>query len=175
MSKKDPKEKLRGVSISAKTFAVLFFITTLSVIIFSCKKKKTNDELYTEANGGSLVFYKGKDTLYDPKGGSPHGYFKLKFNQTAANALGADGKLPAGETFPEGSLIVKEIYTNNAKSLYAVMKKDRKSKFASNKWVWAEYKPDGEVVINVSREGSDCVSCHTSGTTRDLTLSFDLH
>ncbi|MDZ4663286.1 MAG: cytochrome P460 family protein [Bacteroidota bacterium] len=153
----------------------LFLLTTISLAIFSCKKKKTNEAMYEEASSGSLSFYKGKDTLWDPKGGSPHGFFKLKFNQTALNALGADGKLPLGQTFPDGSLIVKEIYTNNALSLYAVMRKDPKSKFASNKWVWAEYEPNGKVVIGVNKEGKDCVSCHTGGNPRDLTLSFDLH
>lgn len=153
----------------------LFLLTAMSLAIFSCKKKKTNEALYEEANSGALTFYKGKDTLWDPKGGSPHGYFKLKFNQTALNALGADGKLPAGQTFPDGSVIVKEIYSGGSLTLYAIMKKDPKSKFASNKWVWGEYKPDGKVVIGVNKEGKDCVSCHTSGITRDLTLSFDLH
>ena len=153
----------------------LLFLTAISLAIFSCKKKKTNEALYEEAKSGSLTFYKGKDTLWDPKGGSPHGYFKLKFNQTALNALGADGKLPAGQTFPDGSVIVKEIYSGGSITLYAVMKKDPKSKFASNKWVWGEYKPNGKVVIGVNKEGKDCVSCHTSGVTRDLTLSFDLH
>lgn len=160
---------------SKKITLSLFFLTAISLAIFSCKKKKTNEALYEEAKSGSLTFYKGKDTLWDPKGGSPHGYFKLKFNQTALNALGTDGKLPAGQTFPDGSVIVKEIYSGGSVTLYAVMKKDPKSKFASNKWVWGEYKPDGNVVIGVNKEGKDCVSCHTSGITRDLTRSFDLH
>ena len=151
------------------------FLSIALLVIYSCAKKRVNQDLFKESTSTDLVFYKNKDTIYAPAGTSPHGPFKLKFNSTAASAFGPDGKLPVGESFPEGSLIVKELYTNNAKTLYAVMKKDRKSKFASNKWVWAEYELNGDVKINVSREGKDCVSCHTSGTTRDLTLSFDLH
>lgn len=154
---------------------ILLFVAVMLVAILSCKKKRTNQDLYEETNSSDLIFYKNKDTIYAPAGTSPHGHFKLKFNQTAANALGADGKLPVGETFPEGSLIVKEIYNNGTKSLYAVMKKDRKSKFASNKWVWAEYELNGDVKIDVSRTGKDCVDCHLGGNPRDLTLSFDLH
>lgn len=154
---------------------ISFFLTVILISVFGCKKKKTNEALYNASIATDLSFYKGKDTIYDPKGGSPHGYFKLKFNQTAINALGADGKLPIGETFPEGSVIVKEIYASGAISLYAVMKKDRNSKFASHKWVWGEYSPSGKTVVSVNGEGKECVSCHTNGTTRDLTLSFDLH
>lgn len=150
-------------------------ILASSVLYVSCKKKKTNEKLYEDSTSSDLSFYKGKDTIYDAKGGSPHGNFKLKFNSTAVASLGADGKLPVGGSFAEGSLIVKEVYSGNELTLYAIMKKDSKSKFASNKWVWAEYKPNGEIVYNVSLRGKACTSCHSSGTTRDLTRSFDLH
>lgn len=146
-----------------------------SVLYVSCKKRKTNEKLYEDSKSTDLAFYKGKDTIYGAKGGSPHGSFKLKFNSTAIASLGSDGKLPVGGSFSEGSLIVKEIYSGSELTLYAIMKKDSKSKFASNKWVWSEYKPNGKVAYNVSLEGKACTSCHSSGTTRDLTRSFDLH
>jgi hypothetical protein len=150
-------------------------ILATSVLYVSCKKKKTNEKLYEDSKSADLSFYKGKDTIYGAKGGSPHGNFKLKFNSTALASLGGDGKLPVGSSFNEGSLIVKEVYSGSELTLYAIMKKDSKSKFASNKWLWAEYKPNGKVVYNVSLEGKACTSCHTTGTTRDLTRSFDLH
>ncbi|MCC6372771.1 MAG: cytochrome P460 family protein [Bacteroidia bacterium] len=152
-----------------------FIILANSILYISCKKKKTNEKLYEDSKSSELSFYKGKDTIYDAKGGSPHGNFKLKFNSTAVASLGSDGKLPVGGNFNEGSLIVKEVYSGNELTLYAIMKKDSKSKFASNKWVWAEYKPNGDVVYNVSKDGKSCTSCHSSGTTRDFTRSFDLH
>lgn len=169
-------EKSRGISVAKGASLVLFLITLISLIIFSCAKKKTTAAIFDETTNGTLYFYKGKDTIYAPKGTSPHGYFKLKFNQTAYEALGPDGKLPQGQTFPEGSLIVKEVYnSNNEKTLYAVMKKDRKSKFANHKWMWAEYELNGSPKISISREGKDCVDCHLGGSPRDLVLSFDLH
>ncbi len=176
MLTKDAKEKLAGISIAKRTSIVLFVITVASLMVFSCKKKKTTEAIFDETTNGTLYFYKSKDTIYAPKGTSPHGNFKLKFNQTAFDALGPDGKLPLGETFPEGSLIVKEVYNSaGEKTLYAVMKKDRKSKFASHKWLWAEYELNGDAKIGINREGKDCVDCHTGGSPRDLTLSFDLH
>lgn len=159
---------------SILNIATLLIFTT-SILYVSCKKKKTNEKLYEDSKSSDLSFYKSKDTIYDAKGGSPHGNFKLKFNPTAVASLGADGKLPLGGNFNEGSLIVKEVYSGNVLTLYAIMKKDSKSKFASNKWVWAEYKPNGDVVYDISREGESCTSCHSSGTTRDFTRSFDLH
>jgi hypothetical protein len=176
MLTKHPKERLGGISIAKRASILLFLITLTSLTIFSCRKKKTTEAIFDESTNGALYFYKGKDTIYSPAGTSPHGNFKLKFNQTAFDALGADGKLPAGQTFPEGSLIVKEVYSSSGeKMLYAIMKKDRKSKFANHKWIWAEYELNGDVKVNIAREGKDCVDCHTSGVTRDLTLSFDLH
>lgn len=150
-------------------------VLATSVLYVSCKKRNTNEKLYEDSKSSELSFYKGKDTIYSAKGGSPHGSFKLKFNPAAVASLGADGKLPVGGSFSEGSLIVKEVYSGNELTLYAIMKKDSKSKYASNKWVWAEYKPNGRVAYNISSDGKGCVSCHLSGTTRDLTRSFDLH
>lgn len=62
--------------------------------------------------------------------------------------MGPDGKLPERASFSEGSLIVKEFYENNELALYVVMKKDSKSNFASNAWVWVGHKPNGDVGYN---------------------------
>lgn len=144
--------------------------------ICSCKKEdKTNEKLFDETKGGNLVFYQNKDSILTPAGGSPHGNFKLKFNNTAAEQFGNDGKLPVGKTFPDGSLIVKEIYSGETLTLYAVMKKDSKSKFAGNGWLWAEYEPGGNTKFSIGKKGEGCISCHSSTPNRDLTKSFDFH
>ncbi len=151
------------------------FIGIFSLSIATSCRKKTNEKLYEESKTADLVFYKSKDTIYGPKGGSPHGAFKLKFNSTAVGVLGADGKLASGSEFPKGSLLVKEVYEGTTLKLYAVMKKDPTSKYASNGWVWAEYKPNGGVEYDISKTGSACTSCHSNSPARDLTRSFDLH
>jgi len=146
----------------------------LTVLIFSCKKRKLNSSLYEEAKASGLSFYKGKDTLWGPAGGSPHGPFKLKFNSTAASALGSDGKLAQGSSFPNGSLILKEAYSGSSLSLYVIMKKES-SKFSTNGWLWAEIEPDGDTKYSVGEKGASCKSCHSNSTNRDYTRSFDLH
>mgnify|MGYP002368895820 CR=1 FL=1 len=151
--------------------AILFFIL---FVLLQCKKK-TNHQLYSDATASGLSFYKGKDTIYSPGGGSPHGTFKPKFNATALAALGADGKLPQGGEFPKGSLVVKEVYSGGALTLYAVMKKDNSSRYASNAWVWAEYKPNGDTQYDISKNGAACTDCHSASPHRDLVRSFDLH
>lgn len=148
----------------------------ISLTIFSCKKeKKTNEKLFDEVNAADLVFYQNKDTILSPAGGSPHGNFKLKFNNTASGQFGTDGKFPQGGTFTDGSLIVKEVYSGGTLTLYAVMKKDSKSKFSGNNWLWAEYEPDGKTKFSVGKKGDGCISCHSGSPNRDLTKSFDFH
>jgi hypothetical protein len=156
-------------------YVVLITLILILVIFSTCKKKKTNTDLFEESKGSGLSFYKGKDTIYSPAGDSPHGKFKLKFNSIAQSKLDASGKLPAGATFDNGALIVKEVYENSTLTLYAVMKKDAKSKFSANGWLWAEYAPDGSVKYDVSKQGEACTSCHSATTNRDHTRSFDLH
>lgn len=150
--------------------AVLIFIA-----IPSCKKTKLNDSIFEEATGSGLSFYQGVDSVFNPAGGSPHGNFKLKFNSKASSVLDVDGKIPPGTTFPDGSLIVKEAFTGSGNMFYAVMKKDSKSKFAADGWLWGEYKPDGTVINNVKEKGESCISCHSATPNRDRVRSFDLH
>ena len=153
-------------------FFIISLIVLLSVVV-SCKKKRLNEDLYQEAKDAGL-FYKGKDTIYNSAGGSPHGPFKLKFNSTAVSQFGSDGKLPVGASFQNGSLIVKELYSGGVLTLYVVMKKDD-SKFSGNGWLWAEYETDGKAKYSVGDKGKDCISCHSQSNNRDLTKSFDLH
>lgn len=151
----------------------------LPLMLIACKNdKSTSDDktLYDETVNSSFTFYQNNDILLNAAGNSPHGNFKLKFNGTAQSALDSTGKLPAGNEFPSGSLIVKEIYGGgSALSLYAIMKKAPGNANAGSNWLWAEYKPGGETVVSVSNKGSGCVGCHSGNTNRDLTNSFDLH
>jgi Cytochrome P460 len=156
-------------------FIPVIFLSLL--LLSSCKKKskEMNQDLFIETTATGLMIYQNKDTILSAAGSSPHGAFKLKFNSTVLSQLGTDGKLASGTIFNDGSLIVKEVYNGSALTLYAIMKKDTKSKFAANGWVWAEYDTNGKAVYSVSEKGKSCVSCHTSSKNRDLVMSFDLH
>lgn len=168
-----PLEQIKSQTMNIFNKALILSISLMTIV--SCQKKKLNEELYDAAKATDLQFYKNKDTLYSGAGGSPHGSFKLKFNSTAVSSLGADGKLPVGAEFSNGSVIVKEVYSGGELTFYVVMKKDSESKFQGENWVWGEYKPNGDVAYSVSDKGSSCISCHSAGVSRDLTRSFDLH
>jgi hypothetical protein len=157
--------------------AVYIFFAFAAVLIITsvgCKKKKMSQNLYDEATASDLLLYQNKDSILSAAGTSPHGAFKLKFNQKAVDQFGADGKFPAGGEFEKGSLIVKEVYKNGSLTQYAVMKKDD-SKFSGSGWLWAEYDTQGDVVFSIDKKGEGCIGCHSGNPNRDLTISFDLH
>jgi len=160
-------------------YSTVVVFSILCAGLLSCKNRKEekqNESLYNETVNSSYTFYRGIDSVYTAAGGSPHGNFKLKFNSIAAAALTDNGRLPVGQKFPDGSLILKEVYTGSSATLYVVMKKDKSSKFKSEgDWVWAEYGTDGEAVYSAGKKGESCTGCHTTGTTRDYVRSFDLH
>jgi hypothetical protein len=152
------------------------------LIAQSCKKDKDSnpDEdkaLYTLIGQQDYTYYVGTPGITAGVGNSPHGFERVKFNTVAQSALDSTGKLPVGATFPDGSIIVKEIYGSAAGSLnlIAIMKKDPSSPVSGSGYVWAEFKPDGSTAFSSVKKGNGCISCHSGNPNRDLVLSFDLH
>jgi hypothetical protein len=84
--------------------------------ISSCKKENTNIDatLYNEIKSvGGFIYYKGDNTVLQSSTASAHTpYFRVRYNSTAYAALTDNGKLPVGATFPDGSVVVKELYTS---------------------------------------------------------------
>ena len=149
------------------------------LMIQSCETDKlesTNSdaELFNRVTQGGYVYYQGGGILPGVSP-SPHGAFKLRFNATAFAALDSSGELPAGNSFPTGSILVKELFSGGNLSQYAVMNKDPANANAGNGWVWAEFSASGSVVNSTSNKGSGCISCHSSSPARDLVKTFDLH
>jgi hypothetical protein len=101
---------------------------------------------------------------------------RVLLNRTAANAL-QNGLLPPGGTFPDGSIIFKEIRPNQSAqpSVYAVMLKDARHGRAGDGWLWAEFGPAGNVVYSMRDRGGACTGCHTreQGRQRDLVRTFE--
>ena len=161
-----------------KTIITFFAIASMIVIIQSCKKDKTDTDadsaLYSEVSAGGYTFYQN-GTLLSGAAPSPHGSFKLRFNATAQAALDSTGELPAGNNFPNGSIIVKEIFSGSNINLIAVMKKDPSNGNAGSGWVWAEYNTDGSSAFSTGKKGDGCISCHSGNPNRDLVRTFDLH
>lgn len=149
-------------------------IFTLSVF-YSCTKDVAKNPLlaYSDKalfdsckNETAFTYYKNTSgTVYSGTNG-PHGAFKLKFNKIAATVLTDNGKLPVGQLFPDGSMIVKEVQSNG---MYALMYKKTGS------WLWAEINADGSVVYSVNKDPSVCTSCHSQAGQRDLVVSFNFY
>jgi hypothetical protein len=145
------------------------------VLLASCTSESlspetlSDQELFKIVNDSSGKVYYQNGAILNPAGNSPHGNFKLHFNTLAASVLNADQEIPDGEKFPDGSLIAKEIFDGATLHDYALMYKHK------GVWLWAEYKPQGEVKYSVTLRGAQCTGCHNDTPNRDKVRTFDLH
>ncbi len=103
-------------------------------------------------------------------------FVRVSMNQIAFAVL-QNGRLPAGSTFPNGSIIFKEVLSgaNGAPSVYTIMYKDRNNAQAGNGWLWAEYTPNRSVMYSISNRGGACIGCHSleQGPQHDLVRTFE--
>jgi len=157
----------------------LYFLFFLLVVLVSCSEDENSggisgEELYSLLNDSDFIYY--NEIALQGKGAHVN-YIKIRFNTIAAAALDEKGGLPVGESFPEGSLIVKEVMSTSEGEpfLYAIMLKKLQDANANEGWVWAETKPDGSVVYDPGEKGGACVSCHQIQPHRDFVLVFDRH
>lgn len=136
----------------------------------SCKKEvesnATDIELYTMAKSTeNFTWYKNSDALLNKSSGSAHTqpFLRTRYNSVAATQLDSNGKTIPGSTFPEGSLVVKELYDNATKlGRYAILYKDSESDVAdSDGWVWGYINADGSVAETSGNKGNACKTCHS--------------
>mgnify|MGYP006908207228 CR=1 FL=1 len=154
----------------------VFFVSVVLILASTCTRDRgpvmgriTDAELYAMCIDSSGHFwYQGGQTL-PGAGNSPHGNFRLRFDSTANTVLTQMGEISPGGIFPEGSLIVKDIISNNQVELYAVMYK------YLGAWLWAEYRPGGAIVHGIRKDPGICTSCHGIQPNRDWVRTFDLH
>ena len=136
----------------------------------------TDSLLYAlSQDAGSFNWYLQNDSIRPSSPESPHSrFFRVRFNATAQAALTEAGRLPKGGVFPEGSLVVKELYDSATAplKLLAVMYKYPGSSNQAANWVWLESLANGGQYISTTEKGAQCVSCHSSG--RDYVRLFDL-
>ena len=161
----------------------LICLLTLGIFATSCVNHSIEDSsleettdvtLFEEAISPGFTFYQNGNILQamDP---SPHGRFKLRFNNTARTVLDNRDELPTGQTFPRGSILVKEAYQNNTLTGLIIIKKAPTDPNAGGGWLWGFYTLDGVATISIGDKGSQCVNCHSSTPNRDLIRTFDLH
>jgi len=162
-----------------KTITVLTFCLFSIWIINSCKKEKlaegTDKELYDLAKTTSgFVWYKNSSSLLDKSAGSghPQPFLRTRYNSIAAGKLDSNGKIMTGAIFPEGSLIVKELFDNSTTlGRYAILYKKTESADAdANGWVWGYINSDGTVAESASKKGKSCISCHSQADNIDYML-----
>ena len=115
----------------------------------------TATSLYT-----NWKFWPGTGKFY--KGSRPHGaYLTTYVNDIALQAL-----LSGRDTFPQGSIIVKENYTDD-KQLNAVTVMYRVNGYnpSGGDWYWLKYGADGKVL----EEGKvlSCIGCHSAVRSKD--------
>ena len=161
-----------------------YFIIGIFILIQSCVDHQlsapgpdshTDAALYDEMKDNEGYVYYANGSTLSAASASPHGSFKLRFNDIASQALDNSGELPSGQKFPPGSILVKEVYKGSDLYIYAVIKKAPSDASSANGWLWAEYLPDGSLGYSINGKGSSCTSCHSETPNRDLVRTFDLH
>lgn len=156
-----------------------FLLFLSGFILISCKKDKvledTDLKLYemAEESNGFTWFKNSTDFLAKSSGtGHSQAFLRTKYNTIASTILDSTGKIIVGTSFPEGSLIVKELY-NEAKKLerYAMLYKNSGNPNADDKgWVWGYIDSDKKVVIPASDKGKSCINCHSQSENIDYML-----
>lgn len=121
---------------------------------------------WAPAAGQGLDVYEGQ---------APHGaYLKMYVNRIAA----ADPK-----NLPHGSIIIKENFDNDKKTLAAVTAMYRVKGFDAdhNDWYWVKYNPDGTVAKTSAEDGNKpvagkvkaCIDCHSGAKGGDYYFAND--
>jgi hypothetical protein len=166
------KNIFKKVISSSLILIVLFSIN-------SCKKNKIAKELDKELFEMAKVtsgfkWFKNSNSLLNKSSGSghPQPFLRTRYNSVAASQLDSNGNIITGVNFPEGSLIVKELYDNSSNiERYAILYKKSDSEVADDKgWVWGYINADGSVAESSSKKGNSCISCHSQPENIDYML-----
>jgi hypothetical protein len=151
------------------------FIVIAFMSLSSCNKAKgTDGDLLSMAKETStFTWYKNNDALLEESEGSAHGQPQLRtgYNPTAAGMLDSAFKVASGITFPDGSLIVKELYEGGEIDRWAILYKRSTHEHAdANGWVWGYINGNESVAAPASDKGQACISCHSQSGNIDMTL-----
>ena len=122
------KKKLIGSAIIV--LCILFGLTCkYDKFINATDRKLLN--ISKEVSG--YVWFKKSDAILDrsTSSGHPQPFLRTRYNAIAANKLDASGNIIAASVFDEGSVIIKELYTNNTTiGRYAILLKDKNDVYA---------------------------------------------
>jgi len=152
-----------------RTLPALLSIAGLLTVLYACKHE-TDDapidlELLTRARGPeAMVWYKFNSATLPRSSGSGHSeaLLRTRFNSVAEAYLDTLGKVVPGTVFPDGSLVVKELWPDaSGVGTYAVMLKRGGDPFADeNGWIWGYIRANGQVRTSAVDRGAVCTGCH---------------
>lgn len=148
-------------------------------MVAGCRHEDTEDpsdgellEIATKTEG--YTWYKESDALLPKSSGSGHAQAQLRtrFNSIAATRLDTNGKVLPDTFFPNGSVIVKELFTEGGTlDQYALLYKKPTHPYADEDgWVWGYVGADGEVREPSRNKGTACRGCHSQNDNIDFTL-----
>ena len=158
-----------------KTFLLIASI----LFFFSCSKDKIAKEIDRKLfdmsqNSTDFTWFNNSNAILPKSSGSghPQPFLRTRFNNIAAEYLDENGRIIEGTIFPEGSLIVKELYDDETTlGRYAILYKDSDNEDADPKgWVWGYVNADRSVSVEASTKGSSCISCHSQSQNIDYML-----
>lgn len=164
---------------SRAVIRVVFFISIIMVGIQSCKKEEPAEgidkELLTMAEVTTgFVWYKNSDALLAVSAGSGHSedFLRTRYNSLAATQLTLGGKVLPNASFPEESLVVKELWNSSTElGRYAILyKKSDNPNADTNGWVWGYVNADGTVAASAEDKGASCTGCHSQPDNIDYML-----
>lgn len=170
--------------VSGRVKGCLLLLFVISIFL-SCTYDKGENVSVSDAtlfdliktNAGYQYYKNSSDTLTsDPD--SPHKNFvRVRFNSVAAASMNNDLSNLTGARFADGSIVVKEIFNSpgDQLNLYAVMFKTSVDNNTSGGWIWAEYRPNGDVFYSTNKKGDQCTGCHSVSGNVDFVRTFALH
>jgi hypothetical protein len=160
-----------------KYFLILSIFSAF--ILNSCSKDKIAKEIdrqlfeMSESTTGFTWFNNSNTLLVKSSGsGHPQPFLRTRYNAIASENLDSNGRIIEGNIFPEGSLIVKELYDDETTlGRYAILYKDSENEDADPKgWVWGYVNADRSVSVEASTKGASCISCHSQSQNIDYML-----
>ncbi|MCF6148743.1 MAG: cytochrome P460 family protein [Candidatus Kuenenia sp.] len=155
------------------------FITALAALCFMPHKTGAAEVPFTNEtiNAQKLWEYMTKENPYQhyPEWPGKEGIYESTMPpgdilRLYINDLALDTVVYKKGIFPNGSLLIKEIYTEEKKvSLLTVMYKAKGFNPKGNDWYWVKYKPDGEVKLEGKVEL--CIECHVGVAENDYVFT----
>ena len=162
------------------------FLFLAGLTLGSCTNKKADPPTISDATLyqkslelNSFSYFKTSHDTLVTSPSSPHGfYMRVRFNPIARAAMNDSISRLSAASFPDESMIVKEVYDNPGGPLkaYAIMFKMKNNADNAGGWLWNETDPQGNVLYSVTKRGIECVSCHTTNALNaDLEMTQFFH